>query len=53
MIGRINADVRRTQERNDLTPEEKRLRLDALDKAKQDRAEAFLKLQRRAEESQR
>jgi hypothetical protein len=53
VIGRINADVRRTQERNDLTPEEKRLRLDALDKAKQDRAEAFLKLQRRAEENQR
>ena len=53
VIGRINADVRRTQERNDLTPEEKRLRLDALDKAKQDRADAFLRLQRRAEESQR
>jgi hypothetical protein len=53
VIGRINADIRRTQERNDLTPEEKRLRLDALDKARQDRAEAFLKLQRRAEEAQR
>jgi hypothetical protein len=53
VVGRINADIRRTQERNDLTPEEKRLRLDALDKAKQDRAEAFLKMQRRAEESQR
>jgi hypothetical protein len=49
VIGRINADVRRTQERNDLTPEEKRLRLDALDKAKQDRAEAFLKMQRAIE----
>jgi hypothetical protein len=49
VIGRINADVRRTQERNDLTPEEKRLRLDALDKAKQDRAEAFLKMQRTIE----
>jgi hypothetical protein len=53
VVGRINADVRRTQERNDLTPEEKRLRLDALDKAKQDRADAFLRMQRRAEESQR
>jgi hypothetical protein len=49
VIGRINADVRRTQERNDLTPEEKRLRLDALDKARQDRAEAFLKMQRAIE----
>jgi hypothetical protein len=49
VIGRINADVRRTQERNDLTPEEKRLRLDALDKAKQDRADAFLKMQRAIE----
>jgi hypothetical protein len=49
VIGRINADVRRTQERNDLTPEEKRLRLDALDKAKQDRAEAFRKMQRTIE----
>jgi len=49
VIGRINADVRRIQERNDLTPEEKRLRLDALDKARQDRAEAFLKLQRTIE----
>ena len=50
IIGRINADIRRTQERNDLTPEEKRLRLDALDKAKQDRAEAFIKQSRRLEE---
>jgi hypothetical protein len=50
VIGRINADIRRTQERNDLTPEEKRLRLDVLDKAKQDRAEAFIKQLRRAEE---
>jgi hypothetical protein len=50
VIGRINADVRRTQERNDLTPEEKRLRLDALDKAKQDRADAFRRLQRTIED---
>jgi hypothetical protein len=50
VVGRINADIRRTQERNDLTPEEKRLRLDALDKAKQDRAEAFRKMQRAIED---
>jgi hypothetical protein len=50
VVGRINADIRRTQERNDLTPEEKRLRLDMLDKAKQDRAEAIIKQLRRAEE---
>jgi hypothetical protein len=50
VIGRINADVRRTQARNDLTPEEKRLRLDALDKAKQDRADAFRRLQRTIED---
>jgi hypothetical protein len=53
VVGRINADIRRTQERNDLTPEEKRLRLDALDKAKQDRADAFLKARQRVEEAQR
>jgi len=50
VVGRINADIRRTQERNDLTPEEKRLRLDMLDKAKQDRAQAFLKQVRLLEE---
>jgi hypothetical protein len=49
VVGRINADIRRTQERNDLTAEEKRLRLDMLDKAKQDRADAFIKMQRRAQ----
>lgn len=53
VVGRINADIRRTQERNDLTPEEKRIRLDALDKAKQDRADAFLKAQRKIEAAQR
>jgi hypothetical protein len=52
VIGRINADVRRTQERNDLTPEEKRLRLDELDKARQGRAEAFIKMQRAIEARQ-
>lgn len=50
VIGRINADVRRTQERNDLTPEEKRLRLDTLDKAKQDRSDAFVRQSRLVEE---
>jgi len=52
VIGRINEDVRRTQGRNDLTPEEKRLRLDELDKARQGRAEAFIKMQRAIEARQ-
>ena len=50
IIGRINTDIRRTQERDDLTAEEKRLRLDALDKAKQDRADAFIRQTRAVEE---
>ena len=50
IIGRINTDIRRTQERDDLTAEEKRLRLDALEKAKQDRADAFIRQTRAAEE---
>jgi hypothetical protein len=50
IIGRINTDIRRTQERDDLTAEEKRLRLDALDKAKQDRADAFIRQSRLVEE---
>ena len=50
VVGRINQDIRRTQERNDLTPQEKRIRLDALEKAKQDRADAFLKAQRTIED---
>ena len=50
VVGRINADIRRTQERNDLTAEEKRLRLDMLDKAKQDRADAFIRQTRLVEE---
>jgi hypothetical protein len=50
IIGRINTDIRRTQERDDLTAEEKRLRLDALDKAKQDRADAFIRQSRAVEE---
>ena len=50
IVGRINTDIRRTQERDDLTAEEKRLRLDVLDKAKQDRADAFIRQSRRVEE---
>jgi hypothetical protein len=50
VVGRINEDIRRTQERTDLTAQEKRIRLDALDKAKQDRADAFLKAQRTIED---
>lgn len=50
VVGRINQDIRRTQERDDLNAQEKRLRLDALDKAKQDRAEAFLRMQRTIED---
>ena len=50
IIGRINTDIRRVQERDDLTAEEKRLRLDALEKAKQDRADAFIKQSRAVEE---
>jgi hypothetical protein len=51
VVGRINADIRRTQDRTDLTGEEKRIRLDALDKAKQDRADAFIQRMRRAQEA--
>jgi len=50
IIGRINTDIRRVQERDDLTAEEKRLRLDALEKAKQDRADAFIRQSRAMEE---
>jgi hypothetical protein len=53
VVGRINEDLRRTQERTDLSAQEKRTRIDALEKAKQDRADAFLKAQRRIEEAQR
>jgi hypothetical protein len=50
VVGRINEDIRRTQERTDLNAQEKRIRLDALDKAKQDRADAFLKAKRTIED---
>lgn len=49
IIGRINTDIRRVQERDDLTAEEKRVRLDALEKAKQDRADAFIRQSRAVE----
>jgi len=50
VVGRINEDIRRTQYRTDLTPQEKRIRLDALDKAKQERADAFIQMSRRIAE---
>jgi hypothetical protein len=50
LVGRINADIRRTQERADLTAAEKRVRLDRLEAAKQDAAERFLEARRKAEE---
>jgi hypothetical protein len=50
VVGRINEDIRRTQARKDLTPEEKRIRLDALDKAKQERADAFITMSRKVAE---
>jgi hypothetical protein len=50
VVGRINEDIRRTQDRTDLTPQEKRIRLDALDKAKQERADAFISLSRKVAE---
>jgi len=49
LIGRINLDVRRTQERNDLSPAEKRDRLDKLDEAKQGAAQRFIQMVKRLE----
>lgn len=51
LVGRINADVRRTQERTDLNAQEKRQRIDRLEEAKQKAAEQFLAARRRAEEA--
>ena len=51
LVGRINEDVRRTQERNDLNAQEKRIRLDKLEEAKQQAADRFLTLRRKAEEA--
>ena len=50
VVGRINEDIRRTQDRTDLTPQEKRIRLDALDRAKQERADAFISMSRKMAE---
>jgi hypothetical protein len=50
VVGRINEDIRRTQERTDLNAKEKSVRLEALEKAKQDRADAFLKAKRTIED---
>lgn len=49
LVGRINLDVRRTQERGDLSPAEKRERLDKLDEAKQAAAQRFIQLVKRLE----
>jgi hypothetical protein len=49
LVGRINEDVRRTQERSDLNAQEKRIRLDKLEEAKQQAADRFLALRRKAE----
>ncbi len=52
LVGRINLDVRRTQERNDLTGAEKRERLDKLEEAKQAAAQRFIQLVKRLEDAQ-
>jgi hypothetical protein len=49
LVGRINADLRRTQERTDLTAAEKRVRIDKLDEAKQQAAQRFATMVRRIE----
>lgn len=49
LVGRINADLRRTQERTDLTAAEKRARIDKLDEAKQQAAQRFVTMVRRIE----
>jgi hypothetical protein len=41
LVGRINADLRRTQERSDLTAAEKRVRIDNLEKAADEAAKRF------------
>jgi hypothetical protein len=41
LVGRINADLRRTQERNDLSAAEKRVRIDNLEKAADEAAKHF------------
>lgn len=51
VVGRINADLRRTQERTDLTAAEKRARIDQLEEAKQKAAQRFMSMVRRMEAS--
>ena len=41
LVGRINADLRRTQDRNDLSAAEKRVRIDNLEKAADEAAKRF------------
>lgn len=43
IIGRINTDMERTRNREDLSGDQKRARLDQLEKAKQDTADRFMK----------
>lgn len=50
LVGRINTDLRRTQERSDLTAAEKRARIDGLEKAKNDAAQRFIQTVKRLEE---
>jgi len=50
LVGRINEDLRRTQERNDLNAQEKRLRIDKLEEAKQQAADRFLMVRRQIED---
>lgn len=51
LVGRINVDLRRLQERDDLTSEEKAARREKLESAKQDAATRFLQIAKRAEEA--
>ena len=50
LVGRLNADIRRTQNRTDLTGDEKRARLDRLEDAKTKAAKDFLTRYRAREE---
>ena len=43
VIGQINLDMERTRNRGDLSAEQKRLRLDQLEKAKQEKADLFIR----------
>jgi hypothetical protein len=42
LIGRLNLDMERVRNRQDMTAEQKRKRLDDLEKAKQDAADRFM-----------